>query len=137
MGQYTDKAMEIRPLIEKAVATGDLTTEEQEVATTLFPAWSGMGVAYKVGDLVQYSGLLYRCVQAHTSQVDWTPTAAVSLWSRAADTGEEWPEWIRPTGAHDAYDLNAKVSHNGKHWINTGKDKNEYEPGVWGWDEVA
>lgn len=49
---------------------------------------------------------------------------------------EEWVEWVQPTGSHDAYSLGAKVTHNGKYWINTGKENNEYEPGIWGWDEV-
>jgi len=49
---------------------------------------------------------------------------------------EEWPEWIQPTGAHDAYNIGDKVSHNSKHWINT-INANVYEPGVYGWDEVT
>ena len=47
------------------------------------PAWSGASVAYKVGDLVTYSGTVYRCLQAHTSQAGWTPTAVASLWAVA------------------------------------------------------
>ena len=46
-------------------------------------AWSAASVAYKVGDLVTYSGSTYRCLQAHTSSAGWTPTAAVSLWTIA------------------------------------------------------
>lgn len=52
------------------------------------------------------------------------------------EESEEWIEWVQPTGSHDAYPLGAKVTHNGKYWINTGKENNEYEPGIWGWDEV-
>lgn len=139
-----DRALELRPIVEKAVSGQELSDAEKEQATSLFPTWSGDGIAYYDGrdnehrqSYVTYDGLLYKCVQTHTSQADWTPVAAVSLWARTSDPAEEWPEWIRPTGAHDAYPLNAKVSHNGKHWINTGKDMNEYEPGVWGWDEVV
>src|SRR5262245_49813467 len=36
--------------------------------------------AYKVGDLVTFNGLQYRCQIAHTSQADWTPDVAHSLW---------------------------------------------------------
>ena len=127
MGQYSDKARELRPIIEQAVSTGDLTPEQKEQATDLFPAWDGNGHAYKVNDYAQYDGLLYICVQDHTSQPDWTPSAAPSLWSRASDPGEEWPEWIQPTGGHDAYKAGAKVSHNGKHWI-SNVDGNVWEP---------
>lgn len=41
-----------------------------------------VGVAYKVGDLVTYQGSTYKCLQAHTSIVTWTPTASVSLWQK-------------------------------------------------------
>lgn len=127
MGQYSDKARQLRPIIEQAVTTGDLTEEQMEQATSLFPFWDGYGHAYVVDDYVQYDSLLYRCVQAHTSQADWNPADSPSLWSRAADPGEEWPEWIQPTGGHDAYAKGAKVSHNGKHWI-SNIDANVYEP---------
>ena len=102
----------------------------------LFDAWNADGVSYAKGDIRQYNGLLYRCIQAHTSQSDWTPSAAVSLWTRIADPTQEWPEWIQPTGAHDAYASGAKVSHNGKHWISTA-DANVWEPGVYGWEEAT
>lgn len=48
---------------------------------------------------------------------------------------EEYPEWIQPTGAHDAYAQGAKVSHNGKKWT-SDIPNNVYEPGVYGWTEV-
>lgn len=51
-----------------------------------------------------------------------------------ADPAQEWPEWIQPTGAHNAYAKGAKVSHNGKRWI-SDVDANTWEPGVYGWTE--
>lgn len=102
----------------------------------LFDEWSASSVAYAKGDIRQYNGLLYRCAQPHTSQSDWTPASAASLWTRISDPTQEWPEWIQPTGAHDAYAKDAKVSHNGKHWISTAKD-NVWEPGVYGWEEAT
>lgn len=114
----------------------DLDDADADKVKYLFDNWSGDGVAYAVGDRVLYSGTLYKVIQAHTSQPDWTPDAAVSLFVRCDDPGEEWPEWVQPAGAHDAYEIGYKVSHNGKHWINT-IDNNVYEPGVYGWDEVT
>ena len=113
------------------VAISYLTDEEAETVTALFPDWED-GKAYAVGDRVKYDGLLYRCVQAHTSQSDWTPDITPALWVRTST--EEWPEWIQPTGAHDAYNTGDKVSHNEKHWI-SDIDANVYEPGVYGWAE--
>ena len=114
------------------VAISYLDDEQAESVTDLFPAWAS-GVAYEVGDRRQYDGLLYRCVQAHTSQDDWTPPAVPALWVRTST--EEWPEWVQPAGAHDAYEKGAKASHNGKHWI-SDVDANIWEPGVYGWSEA-
>lgn len=102
----------------------------------VYDEWSAESVEYVLDDIRQYNGLLYRCVQAHTSQATWTPEAAASLWTRIADPAQEWPEWIQPTGAHNAYAKGAKVSHNGKHWI-SDVDANVWEPGVYGWTEQA
>ena len=124
------KAKQLRALIESLAITLDDTTALTGVE--LFPAWA-TDTAYAVGNRVQYNGVLYKCVQAHTSQADWMPDATPALW--VIVSVEEWPEWIQPTGAHDAYDKDAKVSHNGKHWKST-MDANVYEPGVYGWEEI-
>ena len=43
-----------------------------------FAVWS-YPVAYKAGNIRRHSGELFRCLQDHTSQADWTPDTAVSL----------------------------------------------------------
>lgn len=126
-----EKAIALRKLIEKLSA--DLPDEEAYTAPELFPMWTLKD--YQTGDRVQYNGLLYKCLQSHTAQADWTPDTAVSLWVRVDDPSIEFPEWVQPTGAHDAYAKGAKVSHNGKHW-QSDIDANVYEPGVYGWSEV-
>ena len=108
----------------------DVTATEH---VSQFSPWA-YPVAYAVGNIRQYGGDLYRCVQAHTSQADWTPTAAASLWAKIGDPTVEWPEWSQPVGAHDAYSAGDKVSHNGKHYVST-IDANVWEPGVYGWNE--
>ena len=101
----------------------------------LFSPWA-YPVNYTVGQIRRYTdGKLYKCLQAHTSQADWTPDTAVSLWVSISDPAEEWPEWSQPLGAHDAYSKGAKVSHNGKHWI-SDLDANVWEPGQYGWTEA-
>lgn len=45
-----------------------------------FPAWVPTGRTYEIGDGVSYQGKHYVCRQRHPAQVDWTPTAAVTLW---------------------------------------------------------
>lgn len=99
----------------------------------LFSPWAP-DVRYEAGNLRKYESQLYRCVQAHTSQSDWTPDVSASLWVRAADPAEEWPAWAPPVGAHDAYNRGDKVSHDEKRWT-SDLDGNVWEPGVHGWTE--
>lgn len=134
MNIYEEEARALRPIVEKAMTTGELTPEEMETATILFPKWNGESVTYPVGALVSYNNILYRCVQEHVSQAGWNPVDAASLWARTSDPSEEWPEWIQPTGGHDSYKAGDKVSHNGKHWV-SDVDNNVWEPGAYGWTE--
>lgn len=127
---YTEKAIQLRKKLD--LATSYLDDEQAESVTELFHQWES-GTVYVAGDRRQYDGLLYRCVQSHTSQDDWTPPQVPALWVRTST--EEWPEWIQPTGAHDAYNIDDKVTHNTKHWISI-IDANIWEPGVYGWNEA-
>lgn len=123
------KVYELRKLIEKASAS--LSDEDALSGIELYPVWRDE-TTYAVDDRISYGGKLYRCVQSHTSQADWTPDVTPALWVRVSI--EEFPEWVQPTGAHDAYNTGDKVSHNGQHWVST-MDANVYEPGVYGWEE--
>jgi hypothetical protein len=99
----------------------------------MFSAWSRRCLRGR--NIRRYGEKLYRCVQAHTSQSDWTPDKTASLWACTADPAEEWPDWSQPIGAHDAYSNGDKVTHNGRHWTSTA-DGNVWEPGVYGWKEA-
>jgi len=125
------EAKEFRASIEKMATS--IPDEEAEKDIWAFPKWS-YPVSYNVGDRVQYGSYLYKCVQAHTSQSDWTPDVASALFTRIGSPSEEWPEWIQPTGAHNAYAFGDKVSHNGKHWT-SDINANVWEPGVAQWTE--
>ena len=123
------EAKAFRAKIERAAAavTEDATALD---LIELFPAYKA-GTAYAVGDRIRYGGKLYRVVQAHTSQADWAPDGTPALYTEVSV--EEWPTWNQPAGAHDAYPLGAKVTHNGKRWTSTA-DANVWEPGVYGWE---
>lgn len=130
MGAIIEKARRLRRKIENLAIT--MTDEEGLEFVDLFVNW-GEGIAYAVGDRVKFGDTLYKCVQAHTSQNDWTPDVTPALWTRV--TVEEWPEWVQPTGAQDAYMTGDKVAHNEKHWT-SDVDNNVWEPGVYGWTEA-
>ncbi len=125
------KAKQLRQLIEQLTVT--LDDETALTGVELFPMWA-IGRAYAAGDRVQHGGTLYKCVQAHTSQAGWTPDAAQALW--VVVSIEEFPEWVQPTGAHDAYNIGDKVSYNGQQYICTTA-ANVYAPGVYGWDLIS
>ena len=110
----------------------DVTAAENIEA---FEEWN-YPIKYKVGNLRQYKGVLYRCILEHTSQANWAPDIGVSLWDLTSDPQEEFPEWSQPVGAHDAYELGAKVTHNAKKWV-SDVDNNVWEPGVYGWSEYV
>lgn len=112
----------------------DATTAAEHA--DLFAPWT-VPVNYKTGQIRRYTdGKLYQCLQDHTSQEDWTPSASPSLWKQVADPAEEWPEWSQPVGAHDAYSAGDRVRHASKHWT-SDVDGNVWEPGVYAWTEAA
>ena len=125
------KAKQLRQLIEQLTVT--LDDETALTGVELFPMWV-VGKAYAVGDRAQYNGTLYKCIQAHTSQSDWMPSATPALWKTVSL--DEYPEWVQPTGAHDAYNIGDKVTYNGQHYVCTS-NANVYAPDVYGWQLEA
>lgn len=125
-------AQKLRPYIEKAALS--LSDEDALEAVNLFPSWNGNAVAYKKDDRVTYEGLLYKCLQAHTSQAGWTPTAAASLWAKVLIPDEnEIPEWEQPDSTNP-YMKGDKVMFNGVIYEST-IDNNIWAPDVYpgGW----
>lgn len=117
-----------------------LVTDEFALQTMdMFPYWR-TGLTITQDDITngkhryQYNGKLYKCVQAHTTQADWTPDKTPALWVEVSL--DEFPEWKQPAGAHDAYKKGDKVTHNGKKW-SSDVDANVWEPGVYGWSEES
>jgi hypothetical protein len=131
------KAYALRALIEKAAAS--LSDEDAIGCVELFPAWAA-DVGYTVDERIRYGGKLYRCVQAHTSQADWTPDATPALWTEVAKPGEI-PVWRQPTGAQDAYNTGDRVHYpdaDGAVYVSL-IDNNVWSPDAYpaGWEVVV
>lgn len=127
-------ALKLRPLIEKAVQSLDDTDAIE--AVTLYEKWSGDSKQYTVGQRLQYDGILYTVLQAHTSQPEWTPTDAPSLFAKVLIPDPTViPEWEQPESTNP-YQVGDKVTHNGKTWV-CNTPNCVWEPGVYGWDEVT
>lgn len=43
-----------------------------------------------VGDLRNYDGITYQCLQSHVTQPDWIPPLTPALWQAYIEPGEEW-----------------------------------------------
>lgn len=125
-----ERAKLFRQFIEQMAKNVDDETALDHIEA--FPKWE-VGKAYRKDERIRYIGDLYKVLQDHTSQADWSPDKAVSLYVKVSI--EEFPEWVQPTGAHDSYMKGDKVSHIGKHW-ESEIDANTYEPGIYGWSEL-
>jgi len=90
------------------------------------PEW-GAGIDAYLGMVVFWQGTLFRCIQPHRTQIDWTPDATPNLWVRYYEP-DEVPAWVQPTGSSDAWALGARVTHAGHTWRSLIPD-NVTEPG--------
>ena len=126
------RARVLRNYIELNAA--NLSDEAALELPEAFPAWLA-GKEYKVNDRVRYLDQLYKCVQEHTSQIDWVPSATPALWVEVARPGEI-PEWKQPQGAADAYMKGDLVLYNGTVYCST-VDTNVWPPDTYGWEVFA
>lgn len=117
-----------------------LTDEQAMEVVAVYDPWK-VGKAYTVGDFLIYgeNGVgdpqLYKVVQAHTSQADWTPDKTASLYTAIGLDKQGYPIWSQPTGAHDAYNTGDIVDYNGTLYKSI-IDGNVYSPEAYpaGWE---
>ena len=97
------------------VAGSYLTDEQALTATAIYPLFKA-GIAVNIGERYRdANGDLYKVVQAHTTQADWQPSATPALFVKVSL--DEWPLFVQPTGAHDAYNIGDKVAFEENHYI--------------------
>lgn len=78
------------------------------------PIWTqpfGATDAYSLNDIVAHKGQIW--ISGISANV-WEP--GVSGWS-IHSSENEWPDWIQPTGAGDAYNIGDKVTFETNHYI--------------------
>lgn len=127
-------------LVTMLIGARTSVTDEFALQTMdMFPFWIE-GLTITQEDITagknryQHNGELYKCVQPHTTQSDWTPDKTPALWVKVSL--EEYAQWVQPQGTHDAYNKGDKVSHKDKKWT-SDVDNNVWEPSVYGWSEVT
>jgi hypothetical protein len=95
-----------------------LTDEQALEVATIYPVWSS-GISYNVGEFITYGTngtgdpQLYKVVQAHISQEDWTPDKVASLYVPIGLTESGYPIWSKPSGSHDSYNIGDIVDYDG------------------------
>lgn len=116
------------------VAISFLSDEQALTVPALYPEWKPNGT-YEAGDRRQYEGGLYKCLQSHTGQADWSPDAAPSLWTLLLIPDPDAVlEWVQPDSTN-GYSAGDKVTHNGKLWESL-TNSNVWEPGATGTENL-
>ena len=130
-GEQLKQELQERAILDYA------SDEDAYTMRYLYPEWLGNGLTYKTNDRLMYNDKFYKVLQAHTSQSDWTPDTASSLYVEIADPSNEYPEFKQPTGAHDAYAKGSKITFEGKKYVSL-IDANTWSPSAYsrGWQLV-
>lgn len=103
----------------------------------------GVTDTYMKGDKASFEGAYY---QSNIDYNVWSPTAYPQGWTKLDGTGEspepggdddEYPAFVQPTGAHDAYNIGDKVTYNG-HRYECTMNNNAYSPDAYpqGWKQI-
>lgn len=131
-------AAQMNRAIQMFTQNMNLPDEQAMEVADLYPEWQEKK-AYAVDEILKYGEnadgetQLYKVLQAHTSQADWTPDTAASLYKKVGFTDSGVPMWTQPLGATDAYKKGDVVSYNGQLYVST-VDANVWEPGIYGWE---
>lgn len=129
---------QIRKVLQMFAAS--LDDEKAMEVATIYDPWK-VGKTYAVGEFLTYGvnsvgdPQLYKVVQDHTSQENWTPDANPALYVAIGLDEQGYPVWSQPTGAHDAYNTGDIVDYNGTLYKSL-IDGNVYSPEQYpaGWE---
>ena len=92
-----------------------LTDEQAAQVKAIYPAWSPDGVHYPADYKVLHNDVLYKSLQDHTSQADWAPGVAPSIWA-AVDSGEHAGTQEDPIPVPDTVETAGMEYEHGKYY---------------------
>lgn len=137
-----EKAREFRKRIEanlkatrELIRVDELSEDELSDMIDLYEVYLTDN-EYKVGDVFNYEGKLYKVIQEHTSLESWIPSELPAIYLNLLPENVI-PEWVQPTGSHDAYNIGDQVIFEGKVYASL-IDGNTYSPSNYpqGWEAV-
>lgn len=123
-------AEQMRRALQMFAAT--LTEKQAMEVAAVFDRWK-IGRHYTSGDYLTYdvNGVgdpqLYKVAQDHTSQADWAPDRAFSLYVAIGLDAQGYPVWAQPSGSHDGYNKGDIVNYHGTLYRSC-VDANVYSP---------
>lgn len=120
----------------KMVENGEIDEVTASENANMFISWTEVG-SYNINDYRTYGGKLYKCLQEHTGQADWTPDTSTSLWKEVGVTENGIQEWSQPISSSDVYMTGDEVIYNGVHYKSL-IDNNVWSPTDYpqGWEIV-
>lgn len=135
MGIQSEDATAVRSALDTMLAS--VSDEEVESVMVLFPQWK-VNTTYIVNQRVRYGNNIYKVLQDHTSQADWTPDVAPSLFAALLvneETGEIL-EWTQPDSTNP-YMIGDRVLFEGKVYESV-IDNNSWSPADYAasWKEI-
>lgn len=114
MTNKVQAAEQMRKALQMFAAT--LAEKQAMEVAAVFDQWK-IGRYYTSGDYLTYdvNGVgdpqLYKVAQDHTSQADWAPDRAVSLYVAIGLDAQGYPVWAQPAGSHDGYNTGDIVNY--------------------------
>ena len=93
--------------VKKLIRVDELDPEELEEMIDLYDEYK-IDYLYQKDDVFKYEGKLYKVIKGLTSQDNWKPDQTPSEYLPLMPSGVI-PEWVKPTGGHDAYNTGDKV----------------------------
>jgi len=121
----------------------EATLKEIELNNILYPDELNLDnwktdTDYNVGDKFVFETKIYKVIQNHKSQLNWSPSQIPALYQLIGQKKEinQIKDWIQPTGGHDAYNIGDLVKFNNKIYKSL-INGNVWSPDVYpqGWEE--
>lgn len=133
-GAPPDDRTDIEKLL--TVMPADVLSSNVTTVVNLVDPWYP-DIRYSKGRYVTYLGILYKTIQAHKSQADWSPDKTPALYAKVLTDPSGTPkEWVQPDSTNP-YMKGDRVLYQGKTYEST-IDNNVWSPTAYpqGWKDV-